>query len=352
MSPARRARAAVCAVACAMFPAPVRSRTPIEDRSPITARSRRPLLAAMFASALLSTAAATGGDPAHAQQRSGEFVPQVGQAGKDVVWVPTPDYLVDRMLRMAQVTPEDFVMDLGAGDGKIVIAAAKNFKARAKGIEFNPDMVELGQRNARSAGVGERATIEQGDIFKTDLSAATVITMYLLPVLNMQLRPSLLKLKPGTRLVTHEFNMGEWDPDEISWVEGRRGLLWIVPANAGGQWKLTYRDPAGQGSADVTLEQAFQRVKGSARFAKFEASLREPTLRGQRLQFELRDDEGTLRRFEGEVGADKIQGTTTVAGGATGTFTATRVGEAPPIRESKMSAEHSVGRYSLNAAGH
>ena len=179
--------------------------------------SRRALLRA----AALAPLAAV---PALARsQTTNAFTPQVGQSGKDVIWVPTPDALVDRMLRMAQVTPDDFVVDLGSGDGKIVIAAARDFKARSLGVEFNPDMVTLSRRNAETAGVAGRARFEQGDIFTFDYSAATVVTMYLLPGLNLRLRPQLLKMRPGTRLVTHQFTMGSWEPDDSATVENRPG---------------------------------------------------------------------------------------------------------------------------------
>src|SRR3954468_18031927 len=170
------------------------------------------------------------------------FQPQVGQAGKDVIWVPSPDDVVDRMLTMAQVTPNDFVVDLGAGDGKIAIAAAKKFGARAEGIEYNPDMVKHANDNAQKAGVAGsavgKAVIRHGDIFATDFSKATVITMYLLPGLNMKLRPQLLSMKPGTRVTSHSFSMEDWDADEISVLDGRRAYFWIVPANVQGAWTL------------------------------------------------------------------------------------------------------------------
>src|SRR5258706_9819141 len=143
--------------------------------------------------------------PAAAQQQQKPYEPQVGQAGKDVIWVPTPDEVVDRMLRMAQVGPNDLVYDLGAGDGKIAIAAAKKFGARSVGIEYNPDMAKHAQGNVEKAGINGRAKILQGDIFATDFSQATVVTMYLLPGLNMKLRPTLLAMRPGTRVVSHSF---------------------------------------------------------------------------------------------------------------------------------------------------
>src|SRR3954467_10824278 len=195
-----------------------------------------------------------------AQQK---YEPQVGQAGKDVIWVPTPDDVVDRMLTMAQVKPNDIHFDLGAGDGKIAIAAAKKFGARAVGIEYNPDMVKHANANAQAAGVAGsgngKALIRHGDIFATDFSQATVITMYLLPGLNMKLRPQLLTMRPGTRVVSHSFTMEDWDADEISSVDGRRAYFWVVPANVQGGWAI---DAGGQ-KVDMVLEQHFQKINGT-----------------------------------------------------------------------------------------
>ncbi len=206
-------------------------------------------LAIAFAVANLAYAQA---QPAH------KFEPEVGQAGKDVVWVPTPQAVVDRMLDMAKVTPADFVMDLGSGDGRTVITAAKR-GARALGIEYNPDMVTLSRENAEQAGVASRAEFRQADLFKTDFSQATVITMFLLPEINRKLRPTILKLKPGTRVVSNTFTMGEWQADDTYTVDPCEGswctaLLWIVPAQVAG----TYKTPQGE----FTLNQDFQMLKG------------------------------------------------------------------------------------------
>src|SRR5574341_1419823 len=209
---------------------------------------------------LLSSVALTG---ACAQAQSGktEFEPQVGQEGKDVIWVPTPQSLVEKMLDMAKVTPKDFVIDLGSGDGRTVITAAKR-GARALGIEFNPDMVALSRQAAERAGVTSRATFQQADLFETDLSKATVITMFLLPDINLKLRPKILDLKPGTRIVSNTFTMGDWQADEKAELSSKQGcreswctaLLWIVPAKVAG----TYKIPQGE----VTLKQQFQNLSG------------------------------------------------------------------------------------------
>jgi precorrin-6B methylase 2 len=192
------------------------------------------------------------------------YEPSVGQDGKDVVWVPTPQIVVDTMLDMAKVTPGDYVMDLGSGDGRTVITAAKR-GARAIGIEYNPDMVELSKRNAQKEGVGDRVTFMKADLFETDLTKATVITMFLLPEINLKLRPTILKLKPGTRVVSNTFNMGDWKADETETMGDDAGcttswctaLLWIVPARVAG----TYKMPGGT----LTLKQEFQMLSGILR---------------------------------------------------------------------------------------
>ena len=192
------------------------------------------------------------------------YEPQVGQEGKDVVWVPTPQAVVDKMLEMAKLTKDDFLMDLGSGDGRTVITAAKR-GARALGIEYNPDMVALSKRNAEKEGVSERARFEKADLFETDFSKATVITMFLLPDINLKLRPKILKLKPGTRIVSNTFTMGDWKADATTELASSGGcenswctaLLWIVPAQVGG----SYKTPQG----DVTFKQQFQMLSGTLR---------------------------------------------------------------------------------------
>ncbi len=197
---------------------------------------------------------------AQAQKAPSAYKPSVGQEGKDVVWVPTPQVLVDKMLDMAKVTPNDYVIDLGSGDGRTVITAAKR-GVRALGIEYNPDMVELSKQNAANERVGERAAFMKADLFQSDFSKATVITMFLLPDINLKLRPKILDLKPGTRIVSNTFTMGEWEADETATVNaGCNGswctaLLWIVPAKVAGTHKL----PEGE----LTLKQSFQKLSGT-----------------------------------------------------------------------------------------
>ena len=199
---------------------------------------------------------------AQAQKAPAAYEPSVGQEGKDVVWVPTPQALVDKMLDMAKVTSADYLMDLGSGDGRTVITAAKR-GARAFGIEYNPDMVALSKRNAEKEGVTGKATFVKADLFETDLSKATVITMFLLPDINLKLRPKILNLKPGTRVVSNTFTMGDWKPDETATVDNGcntswcTALFWIVPAKVAGSYKI----PQG----DLTLKQDFQMLSGTLR---------------------------------------------------------------------------------------
>lgn len=254
--------------------------------------------------------------PAAAQK----FEPQVGQAGKDVIWVPSPDDIVDRMLTMAQVTPNDLVIDLGSGDGKIAIAAAKKFGARSMGIEYNPEMVKLSQTNSQAAGVATKATFRNADIFATDFSQATVVTMYLLPGLNMKLRPQLLAMKPGTRIASHSFSMEDWEADEISSVDGRRAYFWVVPANVQGGWSL---DAGGQ-KADITLEQQFQKIHGTVGIGALQAGLREPKLRGFLISFAYVDAAGVRRDFNGRVNGGRMEGSFRDEKGAEGRWTAAK----------------------------
>src|SRR5207247_1388638 len=214
---------------------------------------------------------------------------------KDVIWVPTPDDVVDRMLTMAQVTPSDFVIDLGSGDGKIAILAARKFGARSLGIEYNPDMVKLSQNSAQAAGVAGKASLRNADIFATDFSQASVITMYLLPGLNMKLRPQILSMRPGTRVVSHSFTMEDWEADEISTVDGRRAYFWVVPANVMGSWTL---ESNGQ-KTDLSLEQTFQKIIGTVALGAVHGGLRDPRLRGASISFAFVDGDGVRRHYRG-----------------------------------------------------
>jgi len=255
--------------------------------------------------------------PAAAQKA---YEPQVGQAGKDVIWVPTPDEVVDRMLRMAQVTANDLVYDLGAGDGKIAIAAAKKFGARSVGIEYNPDMAKHAQGNVEKAGVAGRARILNGDIFATDFSQATVVTMYLLPALNLKLRPTILSMRPGTRVVSHSFTMEDWEADEISSMDGRRAYFWLVPANVNGGWTLE----SGSEKAELAFEQRFQKIDGTVGLGQTQGGLRDARLRGFNISFTYVDGNGVKRDYAGRVTGGRMEGSYRADNGTEGRWTATK----------------------------
>ena len=193
---------------------------------------------------------------------TGDFLyqPDVSQSGKDVIWVPTNDELVKMMLDIAKVKPTDVVYDLGAGDGKIAISAARDNGARVVGIEYNRDMAALAQRNADRSGVAAKVKIINGDIFVEDFSEATVVTLYLLPNLNLKLRPTLLDMKPGTRVVSNSFNMGDWEPDQRLGIDYTIGYFWVVPAKVGGTWQLRGEELR---DAELVLDQKFQNVGGT-----------------------------------------------------------------------------------------
>jgi hypothetical protein len=229
------------------------------------------------------------------------FVPQVGQAGKDVVWVPTPPVLVERMLELAAVTPKDFVMDLGSGDGRNVIAAAKR-GARAMGVEYNPQMVALSRRNAAAAGVSDRATFVEGDMYQADISKANVMALFLLPSNMLQLRPKFLDLRPGSRIVSNTFGIEGWTPDETVTVEQDctawcTALLWIVPAKVGGKWRA--------GDRDLVLDQQYQVVSGTLGGA----AITDGRLRGEQIRFMVGATE-----YTGRVAGNRIEGTMRAAG--------------------------------------
>lgn len=265
----------------------------------MTTRSGFRLMLGVWVLALATTAAA--------QTTPKPYEPTVGQAGKDVVWVPTPQALVEKMLDLGQLTPNDYLIDLGSGDGRTVITAARR-GSRALGVEFNPDMVALARRAATEAKVGDRAQFVEGDLFEADLSKAQVITMFLLPSINMKLRPKLLGLKPGTRIVTNSFTMEDWMADETanvtencsSWCQA---MLWVVPAKVAGTWQT----PQGP----LVLQQEFQMLNGSLG----STSIVDAKMRGEQIMFTV----GTVK-YTGTVSGNAMKGTTS----AGGSWTATR----------------------------
>ena len=265
---------------------------------------------------VLLAAAAIAFAQAQPAKPAAGYEPQVGQEGKDVVWVPTPQALVDRMLDMAKVTSKDFLMDLGSGDGRTVITAAKR-GVRSLGIEYNPDMVELSKRNADKEGVAGRAEFKKADLFETDFSQATVITMFLLPEINLRLRPKILEMRPGTRVVSNTFTMGEWEADETSQIAETNGyyrtaLLWIVPAKVEGAWK------SAQG--ELSLKQSFQKVIGTVQQGNVAAAIMNGKLRGNEITFTAGG-----AQYSGRVSGNAIEGTIK-SGGKTSEWRATRGG--------------------------
>jgi hypothetical protein len=248
---------------------------------------------------LLTTASAF----AQAQTQTKPFEPVVGQDGKDVVWVPTPQVLVDKMLDMAKLTPQDIHYDLGSGDGRTVITAAKR-GATSTGIEYNPDMVELSQRNAKAAGVSGKATFVKADLFETDFSKATVVTLFLLPSINLQLRPKILDMKPGTRIVSNSFAMEEWEEDQRETVSNCErwctALLWIVPAKVEGAWSFP------QGT--LTISQSFQKFTGTLG----STPITNGKLNGSQISFSAGGN-----TFTGTVNGNTIDGSMTSGGNKT-----------------------------------
>jgi len=237
------------------------------------------------------------------------YVPQRGQMGKDVMWLPTSDDLVLKMLDAAKVGPQDDLVDLGAGDGKIPIAAARQFGARAWGIEYNKDLAALAQRNAQRAGVAERVRIVHGDIFKEDFSKATVVTMYLLEELNAQLRPTILAMKPGTRVLSNTFSMGDWEPDQVIRVTNGTGYFWTVPANVAGLWTLSGLDE--NGNTTLKLDQNFQRVGGTLTLQGKTQNLLGARMEGSALHFSFINADGLLKAVKVLVNGQVLSGEVT-----------------------------------------
>jgi SAM-dependent methyltransferase len=241
----------------------------------------------------------TVGDAFAQAQPAEEYKPKVGQEGKDVIWVPTPQALVEKMLDVAKVTPKDYVIDLGSGDGRTVISAAKR-GARALGIEYNPDMVELSKRNAAKEGVNDRATFVNADLFESDLSQATVIIMFLLADINLKLRPRILDLMPGTRIVSNNFTMGAWSADQIVTAEDDCvsycvAYFWIVPAKVEGTWQLE--------QGELTLIQTFQMISGTLKSGSNAMQVITGRLEGNRITFTAGDGE-----YVGRVNGNVMEG--------------------------------------------
>ena len=276
----------------------------------------RPHVGRRWAVSLCMLLLATTAAVASAQSGGKEYAPTEGQPGKDVIWLPSRETVVDKMLGLARVTPQDYLIDLGSGDGRLVIAAAKR-GARALGIEYNPDLVELSKRNAIAEGVAGATQFVKADIFESDFSQASVITMFLLPDLNLKLRPKLLQLKPGTRVVSNTFAMADWIPDETAGAGEEcatycTALLWIVPASVDGEWRL--------GASQLALSQTFQAISGAFGPEGKRVPIRDAKLVGDRIAFAV-DDVTYTGRVQGNV----MRGEFRSLRGA-GSWSASRVG--------------------------
>jgi SAM-dependent methyltransferase len=264
---------------------------------------------------ILGLAGVFAGSP-RAQEPQQEFTPVVGQPGKDVVWVPTPQIIVDKMLNMAGVTPDDYVVDLGSGDGRNIISAAK-LGARGRGVEYNPDMVALSQRNATQEGVADRATFVQGDMFAADFSDATVLALFLLPDNLVKLRDKFLALKPGTRIVANTFWIDGWEPDQMEELPDTecsdwcKVMLFVVPARVEGTWR--------HAQGELTINQQFQKISGTLADGGRATPIVNGRMKGDQISFTAAGAE-----YSGRVSGGRIEGTVTSSGGQTAPWTATR----------------------------
>jgi len=250
------------------------------------------------------------------------ILPTAGYTQKrlpDIHFEATPDEVVDAMLQMAGVTQEDIVYDLGCGDGRFVITAAKNFGARGVGVDIDPVRIKESNENANKAGVTNRVKFFEGDLFKTDIREATVVTLYLLNELNVLLRPKLFhELKPGTRIISNTFDMGEWEPDDIGQVRNKTFYYWVIPARAAGKWRWSITSPAGTWQNELFLDQEFQEVNGKVSLQGWELRIRDPNLRGDQLSFRVRynvEGENVAMRFKGRVNGGTIMGSVEIQGG-------------------------------------
>jgi hypothetical protein len=256
----------------------------------------------------------------------------------DVVYVPTPQVVVEEMLRMAKIGPKDFLIDLGSGDGRIVITAAKKFGAQGFGVDLDAYLLKLARDGANMEGVADRAQFVEQNLFETDLSKATVISSYLLPEMNLRLRPKILALKPGTRVVAHDYHMGDWYPDEQKDIPvpekkvGTPGVsyvyLWVVPSRVAGKWQGSMSAAGKDAPLELAFEQLFQILDGTLRVGSTTSQLRGRVSNGDQITFatQPKDSPGKERHeFRGRIAGDTIEGTV-------------RIGEGPKAREGKFTA--------------
>ena len=230
--------------------------------------------------------------------------PELGQVSKDSVWVPTPERMIQRMLQLADTTDKDVVLDLGSGDGRIPIHAARYFGARGIGVELERNLVEMARKTAAAQGVAHRVEFVQQDLFTYDMSAATVLALYISPGVMDRLKPRFLQLRPGTRIASHHFTLGDWEPDEMVRVEGRTGYLWVVPAQVKGDWAVTFPG----GDFKLRIEQQYQSLKTVGERNGKPLHVIGARLRGTEVRFTSFDIDGSSRHFSGRVDADRMSG--------------------------------------------
>jgi SAM-dependent methyltransferase len=248
------------------------------------------------AAALLLTPALSVSQPATPP------TPEFGQVSKDSVWVTTPERMIRRMLQLADTTKDDVVLDLGAGDGRIPIYAAKHFGARGIAVELEENLVQVARQAAAREGVSQRVQVIRQDLFDADLSPATVLALYISPGAMQRLKPRLLKLAPGTRIVSHQFDLGDWEHDEKVEVEGRIAYLWVVPASIAGSWRVTI---PGQ-DFQLRLDQRYQAIKGSAAREAKELPVLGARVRGTEIRFTTFDRDGTSRHYTGRLEGGRL----------------------------------------------
>jgi len=230
--------------------------------------------------------------------------PQLGQVSKDSVWVPTPERMIHRMLQIADTTKDDLVIDLGSGDGRIPIHAARHFGARSIGVELEANLINLSRKSAKAQGVEQLAQFVQQDLYEADLSKATVIALYISPDVMTRLTPRLLALKPGTRVVSHQFRLDDWEPDETVFADGRNGYLWVVPANASGGWTVRVGDE----TFLLSIAQSRQKLQTRGIRAGKPMNVIAPRLRGSDISFTTFDIDGSARYYEGRIDGDRMSG--------------------------------------------
>jgi SAM-dependent methyltransferase len=233
-----------------------------------------------------------------------QAAPQIGQVSKDSVWVPTPELMIRRLLQLADVTPRDLVIDLGSGDGRIPIHAARHFGARAIGVELEENLIRVSEAAAKAQGVSHLARFLRQDLFEADLSQATVVALYISPGVMIRLKPRLLALRPGTRVVSHHFTLEDWEPDEVIRTEGRTGYLWVVPADVRGNWSV---DIPGNGLR-IRIDQVHQVLTIRGERAGKPVNVVGARLRGTEIRFTSFDADGGARHYVGTLEAGRMAG--------------------------------------------